>query len=134
MSLSSFLSETVVTKTGVVRLNEGIVHIEALPVRDFIDAIENVATFTASEKLDGANLTFGFENNGRFYTSREAKGGKRFYTETDFSDRPADTGFKSAHNALQKASAELKEVMDNGEAVETEILFGRQPKGKVRSV
>lgn len=131
MSLSSFLSETVVTKTGIVTLNEGIVHIEALPVRDFINAIENVATFTASEKLDGSNLTFGFENNGKFYTSREAKGGKRFYNEDDFSDRPADTGFKSAHNVLQKVVGEMKGVLDNGEAVEVEVLYGRQPNAIV---
>ena len=103
MSLSSFLLETVVTKTGVVKLNEGIQHIEALPVRDFINAIENVANFTASEKLDGSNLTFGFENNGRYYTSREAKGGKRFYTESDFSDRPPSRHTAMHHQPVRSA-------------------------------
>lgn len=120
------------TKSGVFILQEGIEHIEDLPPAEFVRVIRNMATMIATEKLDGSNLVFGFDLNGQFYTSREAKGGTdRFYSVNDFSSRAADNGFKSAHAALQRVSPKLKKIIDNGEAVEVEVLFGRQPNAIV---
>lgn len=131
MNFSKFVKNTVVTKTGVINLHEGIDHIEALPLDKFIDAVKNISKFTATEKLDGANLIFGIDNKGKFYTSREAKSGGKFYSEKDYGDRAADNGFRSAHMALEKVASRLKKILSNGEAVEVEVLYGRQPNAIV---
>ena len=110
---------------------KGIDHIEALPADKFIHAVETITEFTATEKLDGANLAFGFENDGRFYTSRETKSGNRMYRVGDYSMRTADNGFKSAHAALISKLPIIRAVMANGMAAEAEILFGRQPNAIV---
>lgn len=132
MRFLDFVSETVVTNKGVFLLQEGITHIEELPPEEFIQAVRNMAKMIATEKLDGANLIFGFDSDGRFYTSREAKGGSdRYYSTEDYSNRAADNGFTAAHAALKKAAPKLKKIVDNGEAVEVEVLFGRQPNAIV---
>ena len=132
MRFKSFVETTVVTTDGnVVSLSEGIDHIEALPIDKFIHTIRNLNKFIASEKLDGANLIFGFDSDGRFYTSREAKSGDRAYQIEDYKDTPANNGFKSAHAALNSVVPLLKSVLEAGDAVEVEVLFGRQPNAIV---
>lgn len=132
MRFLDFVTESVVTDRGIFMLNEGIEHIEDLPPEEFVKAVRNMSKMIATEKLDGSNLIFGFDSDGRFYTSREAKGGSdRFYTSDDYSNRAADNGFKAAHAALQKVAPKLKKVVDSGEAVEVEVLFGRQPNAIV---
>jgi hypothetical protein len=128
MNFADFYKNTTVTKDGtVVQLYEGIDHIEALPIDAFLHAVENLSKFIASEKLDGANMIFGFDEDGKFYTSREAKRGGRFYSADDWENKAAWNGFKSAHAALQKVSPLLRTELRPGEAVECEVLFGRQP-------
>lgn len=132
MRFLDFVNESVNTKQGVFLLQEGITHIEDLPPEDFVKAVRNMSKMIATEKLDGANLIFGFNSEGKFYTSREAKGGSdRFFSTDNYTTRAADNGFKSAHAALQKVSPKLKKVIDAGEAVEVEVLFGRQPNAIV---
>ncbi len=131
MRFTEFLKECVLTEVGVVLLNEGIEHLEALPIDKFLSAVENLSKFTTSEKLDGANLIFGFDNDGKFYTSREAKSGGKMYSVGDYQSRAADNGFKSAHAALKKVAPQLKKVLNDGDAVEVEVLFGRQPNAIV---
>lgn len=131
MRFVDFAQQTTVTDTGVEFVHEGIEHIESLPLDKFIDAVENLAQFIASEKLDGSNLIFGFDSKGKFYTSRESKSGKKVYSYTDYEDGAASNGFRSAHAALQQIVPELKSVLGNGDAVETEIMFGRQPNAIV---
>lgn len=132
MQFTEFVNESVVTKSGIFLLQEGISHIEDLPPEEFVHAVRNMANMIATEKLDGSNLIAGFDQTGKFYTSREAKGGtNRFYTVDDYSNRAADNGFKSAHAALQKIAPKLKKIIDRGEAVEIEVLFGRQPNAIV---
>lgn len=132
MRFTEFVTESVVTNRGIFVLNEGIDHIEDLPPEDFVRAVRNMSKMIATEKLDGSNLIFGFDSRGRFYTSREAKGNAdRFYSVNDYSNRAADNGFKAAHAALQKVAPKLKKIVDSGEAVEVEVLFGRQPNAIV---
>jgi hypothetical protein len=131
-TFKSFFESTAVTSSNkVINLYEGIEHIEALPHKDFISAIRNIANFIASEKLDGSNLTFGFTNEGHFYTSREAKGGQRFFMDSDYQNIAANNGNKSAHLALKKMEPLLKSIMENGDACEVELLYGRQPNAIV---
>lgn len=110
-------------------LNEGITHIEDLKVDDFIKRIENLSKLIVSEKLDGANLWAGFDVNGVFYTSRagKKKTAKPFYKIDDYPNISAYSGFKAAHLALEKSKAKLSKYIQPGQAVEVEILFGRQP-------
>lgn len=132
MNFQYFFENSVVTNQGVYRLDEGIDHIEALPQDQFIDTIENLSNFIATEKLDGANLVFGFDEKGKLYTSREAKGAaEKIYSPSDYDNKPANNGFRSAHAALEEVKDELQTVLDKGEAVELEILFGRQPNAIV---
>ncbi len=109
-------------------LFEGITHIEDLSIEDFLFSVENFNKMIATQKLDGANLRVGLDKDGRLYTSRESKGGKRFYKSTDYSeDVIANDGFRSAHQALEKKKNILSKLLDKGEAAEIEILYKRQP-------
>jgi hypothetical protein len=127
VSFKDFVEETTVTKQGVYALNKGIPHLEDLSPRDFLNVIENIAAYTITEKLDGANLVVGFDNDGTMYTSRSAKGGDKHYTMESYPNRPANNGFRQAHGALENVEGQLRGALDCGESVEMEILYGRQP-------
>lgn len=130
MRLQRFFREDVAPSNNDL-LIEGIQHLEDLTPEEFVQAVSNLSKLIATEKLDGANLIFGFENDGKFYTSREGKRGGRFYSVREYTKNPAHNGFKSAHAALEKIKTKLKKVITPGEAVETEVLFGRQPNAIV---
>lgn len=107
-------------------LTEGIKHLDALNVDEFVTAIRNIGSYVATEKLDGYNLWVGFDDLG-LYTSRAGKGGKMFRSVDDYEDRPAHNAFRSAHKALQRVSRTLSTHIKVGECVEVEVLFGEQP-------
>lgn len=134
LGFSEFNNNTILLEdNSLFFLSEGITHIEDAAVDDFIHAVENLASLIVSEKLDGSNLIFGFEKDGSFYTSREAKAGGRMYSEKDFKVRSADNGFRAAHVALEHVKPVLKKFVKSGRAVEVEVLFGRQPNAIVYS-
>jgi hypothetical protein len=105
----------------------GIAHIEDLDIETFIRSIENIHKLEAIQKLDGANLRVGIDENGELFTSREQKGGKRFYNEHDFPKNSAYDAFKAAHLVLEKVEGSIQEVLDKGESINLEIIFGAQP-------
>lgn len=120
---------------------EGITHLEDLPIEQFINSIRKLNQFEITEKIDGANLHFGVDAAGKFYTSREGKGGQRFYDYTKWGNKFKDTGFKSAHLALEKITKSLltKKLINKGDQIEVEILFGTLPntvpyKGDVNQI
>jgi len=106
-----------------------ITHIEDLPLAAFIKAVRNIQTFHASEKLDGANLWAGLDDEGKLFTSREGKrkGSTQFYAEKDYPSFAAYNGFRAAHAALAEKLEDIKRIMQPGQMVEMEILYGRQP-------
>lgn len=113
-------------------LNEGasdysISHLEDLDVESFIRAIDKLHDLQAVQKLDGANLRMGLDDNGRMYTSREQKGGKRFFSQKDFPDKSSFDGFRAAHELLTKVEPEVKAILSPGEAVNMEVIYGAQP-------
>lgn len=110
-------------------LIEGITHLEDLPVDEFVKSVKNIHLYDISEKIDGSNLHFGLDEAGKFYTSREGKGGKRFYSYSDWGKKFFETGFKSAHLALEKIASKLKgkNLLKPGDQIEVEILFGELP-------
>lgn len=110
-------------------LIEGISHLEDLPVTDFISAIRNIGKMIATEKLDGANLWFGLDEAGRLYTSRAGKrrSAENIYNESDYKPVSASNGFRAAHAALKQKEDEIKKYLKNGDTVEIEVLYGRQP-------
>jgi hypothetical protein len=118
------------TFKSFLQLNEagyGITHIEDLPVETFLRLIKGLDQLKAVQKLDGANLIMGIDREGKLYTSREQKGGKRFYKVTDYPAHSAYDGFKTAHAVLEKVQDTIKKIVQAGTAVNCEILFGAQP-------
>lgn len=107
----------------------GITHLEDLAINDFLNAVKFGHQMVVTEKLDGANLAFGFDEHGEFFTSREAKGGKRFYSVEDYGSKFWEVGFKAAHLALEKVAPKIKQsgAMGAGDVVNCEILFGALP-------
>lgn len=113
----------------MTRLSESIVHIEDLPIDEFIRTLQNMNTMVAQEKLDGANLWVGIDDDGKLFTSREGKreDAERRYSEDDWPKVSAFNQFRAAHAALQSKEQEIKRIMRPGDTVEAEVLFGRQP-------
>ncbi len=104
-----------------------ITHVEDLDVETFIRSIERLHHLEVVQKLDGANLRAGLDDQGKFYTSREQKGGKRFYEVSAYPKKPSYDGFKTAHVVLQKIQSSIEEILSPGEAFSLEVIFGEQP-------
>lgn len=104
-----------------------IAHVEDLPIKKFVDCVTNLNKFVATEKVDGSELVFGFDDRGKFYTTREHKSGKRYYSENTWPKQFWTTSFRSAHKALESVQNVLKLLMNPGDSVEIEVLFGPQP-------
>jgi hypothetical protein len=107
----------------------GIRHIEDLPIDEFIDVLQNLSTMSGTEKMDGANLWLGIDEEGKLFTSREGKrqGADRMYQATDWPKVSAYNQFRAAHAALEQKQEDIKRCMRPCDMVEVEVLFGRQP-------
>lgn len=132
-TFKDFYKNTVVTNTRAVKKlgKVGIPHFEDLHYSDFIQAVDNIPNLIVTEKLDGQNLVAGFDSDGKFYTSRESKRGSRFYSPKDYGVSGANNSLIGAHCALENIIPQLKSIMENGDACEVEVLFGRQPNAIV---
>ena len=110
-------------------LVEGITHIEDLDLQSFINVVSNISKMQASEKLDGAQLWFGLDADGKLYTSRagKAKSAENVYSEAEYPYFASNNGFRAAHAALAAKETEIKSVLRPGDTIEIEVLFGRQP-------
>lgn len=113
-----------------MKLNEnvkGISHIEDLPILQFLTLIQELVEYEVTEKVDGAEILFGIDDNG-FYTSREYKGGIRVYSESDYDVKFSTTYMRSAHRILEQALPLLKNAgLKLGDQVEAEVLYGELP-------
>jgi hypothetical protein len=107
---------------------ESITHLEDLPVNEFIKTVESLKDKVVTEKLDGANLWFGLDESGLF-TSREGKSPKkgRFYDVTDYPVVANYNSFRAVHLALEQVEDTIKKHLQEGDMVEIEVLYGRQP-------
>ena len=113
---------------SVYNLHMSIKHIQDLPARQFLNVIQRFDEFTITEKIDGAALVVGVDNDGKLYTSRSNKGqDKRHYYEYQYRQTPANAPFVNAHRYL----AENPGLIPRGYAFEVEVLFGRQPNAIV---
>lgn len=110
-------------------LTEGLTNLEDLDVMAFIDAVRRIGQMQASEMLDGANLYFGLDQSGTFYTSRSSKrdSGDKYYASSDYPYFAANNGFRAAHEALQAKERDIKIAFLPGDLAECDILYGRQP-------
>lgn len=107
----------------------GITHIEDLAIDELVNALRNFEEFEISEKIDGSNLQFGYDEEG-FYTSRESKAGdERMRSVDDYPIQYSTTFQRSAHLALEKVMPLIirSEFFTTGDAVEIEVLFGKLP-------
>ncbi|HEY6435496.1 MAG TPA: hypothetical protein VIY47_02825, partial [Ignavibacteriaceae bacterium] len=94
---------------------------------EFISTIHSLHEFGITEKLDGAQILFGLDQNG-FYTSRETKGGNRIYNEQDYGYRFPTTYMRSAHKLLEEVLPALRSAgLKLGDQVEAEVLYGELP-------
>jgi hypothetical protein len=110
-------------------LSESIAHIEDLSIDEFIDALKTLPSMIAQEKLDGSNLWVGIDDDGKLFTSRE---GKRIKSDRHFSPDSwpkiaVFNQFRAAHAALMQKQVEISKVLQPGDTVESEVLFGDQP-------
>jgi len=114
---------------SIQKLSEGITHLEDLDVQAFVRAVTNIAKMRATEKLDGAELSFGLDDEGKFYTTRaqKRKNSENIYDEKEYPYFAAYNGFRAAHAALKEHEADIKLVLRPGDMVEVEVLYGRQP-------
>lgn len=122
-NFQSFLTKQTLSESVGV----GITHVEDLDVEAFIRLIEKLHELEAVQKLDGANLRSGLDDDGKLFTSREQKGGKRFYSQKDFPQTSAYDGFRAAHAVLEQLEADIKSVLVPGEMMNLEIIYGSQP-------
>lgn len=107
---------------------KAIPYLEDLSSSDFVAALKNLKNCIITEKTDGTSLLFGFDNDGRFFTSRSGKTSDLIvYEAKEYGISGAATVFKAAHEALEQHQEILKEIVKPGEAIDIEILFGRQP-------
>lgn len=123
----SFKSLVIRSKVLLKEDAYGIAHLEDLPIEQFVRMLKELPKLRCVQKLDGANLVAGVDVQGNFYTSREQKGGKRFYKVTDFPKRPAYDGFKTAHAALEQAKEAFCKIVKPGMAISCEVIYGDQP-------
>lgn len=106
----------------------GIQYIEELDIDLFLYALRNLTKFRATEKMDGVNLVFGIDFEGRFYTSRESKNEHRIcYSPEEWGSNGAANVFTSAHTFLADHTDQIKTALQPGESVVVEVMFGKQP-------
>jgi hypothetical protein len=104
-----------------------IKHFENLSEKDFNFFLDHISEFIVSEKIDGYNLLFGRDEKG-FFTSRETRGGKRYYHEHEYPLNYATSYQRSAHKALEyHYSISGKNILHVGDLFEVEILYGKLP-------
>ncbi len=110
-------------------LAEGLTNLEDLDVTAFIDAVRRIGQMQATEMLDGANLFFGLDDSGTFYTTRSAKreGADKYFASSDYPYFAANNGFRAAHEALEAKLSDIKIAFLPGDLAEVDILYGRQP-------
>ncbi len=103
-----------------------MIHIEDLPIEEFIEAVRNLNEYDITEKVDGFNLRFGFDEEG-FYTKGKAGDPKRRVSE--YGNEFRYSGFKSAHAALSHIIPNLLKtnLMKIGDEIESEVLYGSLP-------
>ena len=103
-------------------VSKGITHIEDLSVGKFVSVVKNISEYEITEKVDGAQLLFGIDNIG-FYTSRETKGGRRIYNQSEYGLKFSETYMRSAHVLLESVLPLMKSAgLWPGCQVEAEVL------------
>jgi len=111
----------------LTEVSRGISHIEDIPADEIIEILINLPNFQITEKVDGAQILFGIDENG-FYTSRETKGGIRIYNEGDYGITFSSTYMRSTHKLLEQMLPVLRGAgLRPGDQVEAEVLYGELP-------
>lgn len=101
-----------------------MVHIEDLPLQEFVAVVGELNKLPATEKLDGSALILGRDDQG-IYTARDDA--RRFYSEQDYPLIAPYNGFRSAAEAVSQVADVLEQVLEVGDTMNVEILYGDQP-------
>lgn len=111
----------------LAEVSRGITHFEDLPHTDIVGILSDLGNYQITEKVDGAQILFGIDENG-FYTSRETKGGERIYNEENYGITFSSTYMRSVHRLLEQVLPTLKAAgLRPGDQVEAEVLYGQVP-------
>lgn len=112
---------------NINEVSSGITHIEDLEINDFVKTLETISEHTITEKVDGAQMLFGLDEHG-FYTSRESKGGRRTYSNSDYPVNFSSTYKRLAHSVLESVLPTMKRAgLQEGDQVEVEVVYGELP-------
>lgn len=105
-----------------------IKHIDELTATDMMRVVKSLPSSTTTLKYDGANLWFGIDQQGVFVSrAGKNKSASRIYTPGDFEAVAPNDQFVASLQALQAVGTKLSEVLDDGDLVEVEVIFGKQP-------
>ena len=103
----------------------GIDHLEKVDLETFVDFVSHLNQLVVVQKLDGANLQAGLDEDGRLYASR--LGGQRSFKPGDFPKTPTYDGFRAALALLIANKDIVSRHLKPGEAINLEVLRGPQP-------
>jgi len=96
---------------------------EDLPIKKFIAQLKSIGSYTISAQADGLTFYFGIDTDGQFYTSAYSpnKRTKFSYKVTDYQLRVENNQFRAAHKAISKFINEIKDILDEGQAIECQL-------------
>lgn len=116
----------------IVKLQEGITHVEDLPTPAFLSAIKHLDECEMSEKLDGANIRVHLDD-GEITVSRESKNdAKRLSLDSNIPYSPKYTFQECALKFFSRIRHDLEESgMRSGDYLEVEVLMSEQPNAVV---
>lgn len=107
--------------------SKSIPHVEDLNALKLSDFITNPKAYQIQEKIDGTALRFGIDL-GELYTSRGGKGSdEKIFDPADWGTSGAANVYRSAHNALEANEQSIKKILNDGDEIDLEILYGDQP-------
>lgn len=106
--------------------NNGITHLDHLDPYQFIDVVTNLHRFAATEKIDGANVIIGIDQNNNRFVTRESKGGVRYTTPLSWDvNHPTHILYSFGWETISKLAETLS--LPKGFAVECEVISSTQP-------
>lgn len=99
-------------------------HLEDITPNELLTSLLNFDKCVLQEKMDGYSSVFGVDEDGKFYSSREAKNGQRFYSVSEYGNGSWATSFRASHKA---ASDLIAPFLKPGDSVQVELIPNNQP-------
>jgi len=110
-------------------ITSGITHLEDLEIDEFIHFVENFYTdnIVKIQKLDGTFNMSIVKQNDDIYYSRVSKKQTKPFTKDSLPQSPIYNALRSACMACDVIKNKLKDILENGDIVDCEVLYSKQP-------